>query len=645
MSSPRTAPCGTWKSPIRAADIAHAMIGLGSVRLAAGGAVYWLEVRPNEGGRYVVVRRSPDGFVADALPPGFSARTRVHEYGGGSYTVHDRTVFFANDADRRVYRYEGRDEPQPLTPPGDMLYADFEYDRSRRRLICVREDRSRGGEPINTIVAIRAEACGDDPGDVLVGGNDFYSSPRLSADGQRLAWQAWNHPNMPWDASDIKVATVLANGRLGEVVHVAGSGDESVAQPEWSPDHVLYFVSDRDNWWNIYRWQDGEVEQVTKMKAEFASPHWVFGLSHYAFASAERLVCACTQEGTWRVAGVDTLTRKLTTLTTPFTAIDEVRADAERMVVVAGSPVHPTSIVSIRFKGGRAEVLKKSTDLAFDAGCLSTPEAVEFPTEAGLTAHGLFYRPKNQDYRAPAGEKPPLVVRIHGGPTHATSTAMRLGIQYYTSRGIAVLDVNYGGSTGYGRAYRMRLAGQWGVVDVDDVCHGARYLAARGLVDGKRLAISGGSAGGYTVLAALALRDVFAAGASHFGVSDCELLARETHKFEKHYLDRLIAPYPEKRQLYLERSPIRHLTKFNCPVIFFQGLEDKIVPPDQTERMFEALKQKGLPTAYLAFPGEQHGFRKAETIQRVIEAELYFFSRVLGFELADPVEPVKIENA
>jgi len=425
---------------------------------------------------------------------------------------------------------------------------------------------------------------------------------------------------------------------------VAGGGSESIFQPEWSPDGVLYFVSDRTGWWNLYRWHNGSIEPLYEMEAEFGVPQWVFGMSTYAFASARHLICAYTREGSWRLARLDTLTRQLEPIATPYSAISGLRATAERAVFVAGSPVEFPALVQLDLATAQLTVLRRSSTIAVDPGYLAVPQPITFPTEHGLMAHAFFYPPRNRDYVAPPGERPPLLVRCHGGPTAAAASVLNLGIQYWTSRGIAVLVVNYGGSTGYGRAYRERLNGQWGVVDVDDCVNGARYLAERGVVDGNRLAITGGSAGGYTTLCALTFRDVFKAGASYYGISDLEVFVRDTHKFESHYLDRLIGPYPERRDLYHDRSAIHFSDRLSCPVIFFQGLEDKIVPPNQAELMVQALRARGVPVAYLAFPGEQHGFRHAENIKRALEAELYFYSRVFGFQLADPVEPIHIDN-
>lgn len=642
---PHTAPYGSWKSPITSDLIVSAVVGLGQIALD-GDEVYWVEQRPTEGGRNVVVQRSPDGRIRDRTPAPFNARTRVHEYGGGACVVHRGSLYFSNFADQRVYRQQADAAPEPLTPDENLRYADGQIDPHRNRLVCVREDhRQADREAVNAIVALALDS-GDSR--VLVSGSDFYSSPRLSPDGSRLAWLSWNHPNMPWDGTELWLAEVRSDGSLDTPRRVAGGGAESIFQPAWSPDGVLYFVSDRTDWWNVYRVQDGQVEAkiepMCDRQAEFGLPQWAFGMSTYAFASAERMICAYTENGAWHLASLDTRTKRLDELTTPYTAISGIRVASGRVVFSAGSPTEAACIAELDLASGRLNVLRRSSDIAIDAGYVSRPQALEFPTEHGRTAHALFYPPCNQDYAAPADERPPLVVKSHGGPTAAAGSTLSLGIQYWTSRGIAVLDVNYGGSTGYGRTYRQRLNGQWGIVDVDDCVNGARYLVEQGRVDGQRLAITGGSAGGYTTLSALTFRDLFRAGASHYGICDLEVLARDTHKFESRYLDSLVGPYPEQQAVYRQRSPIHFTDRLSCPLILFQGLEDKVVPPNQAELMAEALRKKGLPVAHVPFAGEQHGFRRAENIKRALDGELYFYSRIFGFGLAEPVEPVTIEN-
>jgi dipeptidyl aminopeptidase/acylaminoacyl peptidase len=600
-------------------------------------------MRPNEGGRSVIVRRQGNGQNIDLTPMPFNARTRVHEYGGGDYTVADGTIYFSNFTDQRLYQQSPGAEPEPLTPEAQMRYADPLVDKMRGRLICVREDHTSAGEAVNTLVSINLKDGTDAL--VLVSGNDFYSSPRLSPDGKQLAWLTWNHPNMPWDGTELWVGEINAEGALANQRLVAGGLEESIFQPEWSPDGMLYFVSDQSGWWNLYRQnEDGSKDSLLEMEAEFGQPQWGFGMSTYAFESAQSLICNYTERGSSRLASLDTQTLELSPLETPYTDITYLRAAKGVVAFRGGSPTSPASIVQLDLSTGETEVLRRSNELQIDPGYFSIPQAIEFPTENGKTAHAFFYPPRNRDYAAPEGELPPLLVKSHGGPTSAATTTLALGIQYWTSRGIGVLDVNYGGSTGYGREYRQRLRDTWGIVDVDDCANGARYLVERGLADDERLMITGGSAGGYTTLCALTFRDTFKAGASHYGVSDCEALAKETHKFESRYLDGLIGAYPERADLYRERSPIHHVESLACPVIFFQGLEDKVVLPNQAEMMVDALRAKGLPVAYVPFEGEQHGFRRAENIKRALDGEIYFYSRIFGFELADKVEPVPIDN-
>ena len=650
-----TSPYGSWKSPITTALIVSGAVGLGQIALE-GDDVYWVEMRPSEGGRMVIVRQGSDGRTADVNPAPFSARTRVHEYGGGAFLVSDGVVYFSNFADQRVYRQEPDGEPQAITPEDSLRYADGVFDAARGRIICVREDHTGDGEPVNAIVAV--DAAGTLPQEVLYSGSDFCTAPRLSPDGNRLAWLSWNHPNMPWDGTTLHVAALDADGGLEDMRTVAGGlstgsglstsseGDESVLQPLWSPDGELYFVSDRSGWWNLYRWRDGDVQQALPMEAEFARPQWVFGAPSCGFLDDGKIACSYVERGVWNIGVIDPVEGSLSRVDLPYTEMGrgELRAAGQRVVFSAGAPDKPMSLMSLDVASGEVTTLQQAHELHVDSSYLSAPEPIEFETTGGRTAHAFYYPPRNPDFEAPEGERPPLLVKSHGGPTAAASTALDLGIQFWTSRGFGVVDVNYGGSTGYGTEFRRRLNGAWGIVDVDDCVNAARFLVSRGDADPDRLAIDGGSAGGYTTLAALTFHDVFRAGASYYGVSDLEALAKETHKFESRYLDSLVGPYPERKDLYVERSPINHTHLLSCPLLLLQGLEDEIVPPNQAEMMFEAVKAKGLPTAYVPFEGEQHGFRRSENIERALEAELYFYSRVFGFELADAVAPVEIEN-
>jgi dipeptidyl aminopeptidase/acylaminoacyl peptidase len=639
-----TAPYGSWKSPITSALIVTDAINIVRPAQVAldGKDIYWVETRPTENGRTAIVKWSHDGTVEDVIPPTFNARSTVHEYGGGAFTVGDSTVYFSNFVDQRLYRQKLGGRPQPITPEVDVRYADGVIDRRRRRIICVCEDHTREGqEATNTIMGIGLDGVG---GQTLISGNDFYASPRISPDGSHLAWLTWNHPYMPWDSSELWVGDITGAGAVNRRQRIAGGADESICQPKWAPDGTLYFVSDRTGWWNIYRWKDGRIEILCRMEAEFAVPHWSFGISTYGFESARSIVCSYTRDGSSYLASLDTSTQQIRTIDNPYTYIAVLQATPGGVVFIAGSPSEATALVRLSQATGKIEVLRRSIEITIDPGYISIPRAIEFPTENGLTAHAFFYAPKNRDFTATQGERPPLLVVSHGGPTGSTSSEFNLMIQYWTSRGFAVADVNYGGSSGYGRAYRQRLDGQWGIVDVDDCMNCAGYLIRRGDGDPERVAIRGGSAGGYTTLAALTFRKLFKAGASYYGVSDLEALERDTHKFESRYSNRLIGPYPARRDLYWERSPINFVDRLSSPVIFFQGNEDKVVPPNQAEKMVDALRQKGMPVAYLLFEGEQHGFRRAQNMKRALDAELYFYSRIFRFPLPDPVEPVPIEN-
>ena len=640
---PEVSPYGSWKSPITTALIVSGAVGLGQIALD-GDDVYWVEMRPSEGGRMVIVRRTGEGATTDVTPPPFSARTRVHEYGGAAFLVADSVVYFSNFANQRLYRQDPGAEPRPISPDAPLRYADGVYDAHGKRILCVQEDHRGDGDPVNAIVAV--DASGEDEQEILYSSSDFCAAPRISPDGRFLAWLAWDHPNMPWDGTTLLVSEIDVDGRLGEPRSVAGGKDESVLQPLWSPDGELHFVSDRNGWWNLHRWRGEVVEPVLERDAEFARPPWVFDAAAYGFLEDGRIACSYVQRGVWYIGIIDPKTGVLTDLGLPYTEMGrgELRCAGQRVVFIAGAPDRPMSLLSLEVRSGEAETLQKAHDLEVDGSYLSAPEAIEFETTGGLTAHAFYYSPSNPDFSAPEGERPPLLVKSHGGPTAATSIALDLGIQFWTSRGFGVVDVNYGGSTGYGTEYRRRLNGTWGIVDVDDCVNAARYLAARGDADPDRLAIDGASAGGYTTLAALTFHDVFRAGASLYGVSDLEALAKETHKYESRYLDSLVGPYPERQDLYVERSPINHTHLLSCPLLLLQGLEDEIVPPNQAEMMFEAVRAKGLPTAYVPFEGEQHGFRRSENIERALQAELYFYSRVFGFEPADEIEPVEIVN-
>ena len=644
MIKPAAAPYGTWKSPITAQIVGAAALRLGSVVLD-GDDIYWIEGRPDDEGRNIVVKRSGDGRIADVMPAGINVRTRVHEYGGAAYTVYRGIVYYAEFADQRLYRLEPGGTPEPLTPRGDWFYADASIDPLRQRLVCVREDHTaQEREPATTLVSVPL-AGSPAAGEVIVSGHDFYSTPRFSPDGSRLSWLAWRHPNMPWDGAELWVANVSADRTVDQPQLVTGGATDAVFQPGWSPDGTLHFVSDRTGWWNLYRVRNGRVELVHAMTADFGRPQWQLGMSTWAFADASRLVVTYQQLGRWRLATIDVQTGRFTPVPTDLEPGENITATRSHAVFAGGTAAAPDALVRVDLDTGTAEIFRAASDAVIDSGYLSAPEAIEFPTENELTAHAFYYAPRNRDFTAPVDDRPPLIVISHGGPTASTSARLNWEVQYWTSRGFAVVDVNYGGSSGYGRAYRRRLNGQWGVVDVADCVNAAKYLAAHGQADPDRLVIRGRSAGGYTTLAALTFsRDVFKAGASYYGISDLEAMARETHKFESRYLDSLIGPYPAEMDLYRARSPIHFVDRLSCPVIFFQGLEDRVVPPDQSRIMADVLRAKGLPVAIHTFAGEQHGFRKRETIISCLEAELDFYGAVFGFVPADRLPPAAIDN-
>jgi dipeptidyl aminopeptidase/acylaminoacyl peptidase len=638
MTECQTANYGSWKSPISSELIVSATIGVSSPKFA-GEDIYWLESRPSEGGRSTIVKLDSTGKKEDIIAQPLNVRTRVHEYGGGAFLIDEGIIYFSNYVDQRVYIQKPGETPQPLTAESKLRYADFCLDRSHNRLICVAEDHSNPDiEAENKLVTIDLST-----GEVntLVSEANFYTSPTLSPNGKQLAWLCWNHPYMPWDSTFLYLADVNEDGGLSNISLVAGSESESICEPKFSPDGTLYFSSDRTNWWNLY-YQDkqGEIKAVYPLDAEFGFPHWVFGETIYGFVDDQTIITTYTQNGTWKLGAIDISGQTLTNYDIPFSNIAYLQVKGKEILFTGGSPTQATAIVKMNFNTGDYHILQQSSNLDIDTGYLSQPQQIAFPTSNGKTAYAWYYPPQNKDFSAPEGELPPLFVKSHGGPTAMTTASYNLRIQYWTSRGFAFIDVNYGGSTGYGREYRQRLYGNWGIVDVADCINVAQYLVQEGKVDGDKLAISGGSAGGYTTLAALTFHDTFKAGASYYGVSDLTALATDTHKFEARYLDQLIGKYPEDKDIYEERSPINHIDKLSCPVIFLQGLEDKVVPPNQAEMMFNALKEKGVETYYVTFPDEQHGFRKAENIKKAIDSEFYFYSLVFGYQVADNLEPL-----
>jgi dipeptidyl aminopeptidase/acylaminoacyl peptidase len=621
------APHGAWRSPITAARVALASAGLGGLAVD-GDAIYWLEGRPEEGGRSVLVRWRAGAGAVDLTPPPWNVRTRVHEYGGGSFAVGGGIVCFSNLPDQRVYGLDAGAAVRPLTPAGAWRFADGVIDPRRRVLFCVGEDHGTAPGPSNCLVRIDLDGGGAPV--VVASGHDFYAAPRLAPRGDRLTWIAWRHPEMPWDGTELWVAEVDASGTLRDARRVAGGRDDAVVEPLWTPDGGLQFVSDRSGWWNLYRLEGAAVRPLCARDAEFARPPWLFGFAHHAVLDDGAVACAFAREGAWHLGRVDPRTGMLDEVPTPYTDIMWLRAVPGGMVFVGASPVAAPCVVRLDVATGACAVLRHATSEMPDAALVSEPQPFAFPSAAGRVAHGLYYAPKNPDHTAPAGDRPPLIVRCHGGPTAAASATLDVAIQFWTSRGFAVVDVDYAGSSGYGRAYRQLLRGAWGVADVEDCVEAGRFAVARGWADPRRLVVRGSSAGGFTVLCALAFHDVFAAGASYYGIGDLEALRAETHKFESHYDQGLIGPYPERRDLYVARSPLHAADRIRRPVIFFQGLDDRVVPAGQASAMAAALRARGIRVEHVTFAGEGHGFRRAETIVRALEAELAFYRDVLG---------------
>ncbi|MDH3192780.1 MAG: S9 family peptidase [Acidimicrobiia bacterium] len=635
-----TAPYGSWDSPLSARLLTEAGVGLGGASMV-GDRLYWVEARPTEAGRIALVRREPDGTTLDVTPIGFNARTRIHEYGGGAVGIDGDVVISASFPDQRVYRLDGAD-PVPITPEPDIAagarYGDFAFHGDL--VICVRELHRVDGEPINEIVVFPVD--GSRPPRPIVSGHDFFSNPRVSPDGSRVAWLAWDHPRMPWDGTELFFGDIGADGTVSNVEPVAGHATESIFQPEWSPDGFLHFVSDRTGWWNLYRREpDGTDTALCEKDVEFGHPQWVFGMRRYAFLPDGRIAAVYQEDGWFRLGVIDHEGMRTVDLDRSDLA-PSISVGGGKVWLVGGGPALPDAVFGVDVNSGAVEIVKQALSVDFDPALYSTPENITFPTTDDAVAHAFYYPPNNPGFEAPEGDLPPLVVMSHGGPTSATTAGFRLEKQYWTSRGFGVVDVNYRGSTGYGRAYRNALGGRWGIVDTDDCIAAANFLVARGDTDPTRLAIRGGSAGGYTTLCALTFHDVFAVGASYFGVADCSALAEHTHKFESRYLDGLIGPYPAAEALYRERSPVHHTDQLSTPMLILQGLDDEVVPPDQAEQMVAALKDKGIPHAYVAFEGEGHGFRIASNQITALESELSFYAWAFGFVPAGDIPPVEI---
>jgi dipeptidyl aminopeptidase/acylaminoacyl peptidase len=636
------APYGSWVSPFPIERLTDRVVFLSEPR-AHGGIRWWLEGRPDEGGRQSLMRRDPDGTVVRLTPEGFNARSRVHEYGGAATLISGDLVVVSDFTTGRLHRVGAPGELVAITPEKAWRFADAVHDAPRNRLIAVREDHdpdavAEHGEWINDLVSVDLAS-----GEVtsIASGADFYAAPRLSPDGRSLVWLEWHHPNLPWDGTELQLASVNESGALGTVTTVAGSAHDWISQPRWSPDGILHFVAEPDGWMNLQRLVDDRIEPVAPMDAEFGPPDWQFGNATYGFLDGGDILAVARSGGRDRLLRISA-DGGSQVVELPYTEIANVAIDRDAVILRAASPTDPASIVETTLGGG-VTVLRRATPFAPEADDVSVPRHIEFPTVGGLTAFGNFYAPTNRDFEGPADEKPPLIVTSHGGPTAEAFSGFATSFQLFTSRGYALLDVDYGGSTGYGRDFRKRLEGQWGIVDVDDCVAGAEYLAAEGLVDGNRMAIRGGSASGFTTLAALAFRKTFRAGTTYFGIGDLRAFVKDTHKFESRYLESMIGPWPETMQRYLDRSPSLHAEQITAPVLVQQGAEDRVVPPSEAERIVDALFERRVPHAYLLFPGEDHGFRGKDAIIRSFGAELSFYAQVFGFEPADAIEPLEIQ--
>ena len=643
-----TAPYGSWASPITT-DLVASEGGVSFAYLdISEEGVYWTESRPQESGRSALVFRPHGGEPTDVVPSEFNVRTRVHEYGGGAWFRHGRVAFCSSFDDSRLYRIEEPGaEPRPITPepsePHALRYADGRVFAGGHLIVCVRELHGEG-EPVNELVVLPADGSSEPK--VIATGRDFYAAPRPSPDGSSLAWLAWDHPHMPFEGTDLCVADLASDGSLSNGRRVAGSEQESIFQPEWSSDGLLYFVSDRTGWSNLYVERDGEVHPLTSEEAELGYPQWVFDLSRYAFLADGRIACIFTRAAIDSLELFDPESGNLELLDLPYTTYSSpsLQSHGTRLVFPASTPIDAAAVIELDLDSGDRKILRRSTEVKLDERYISVAQPVDFPGADGLNSHGFYYAPANSDFSGPDDELPPLVVFVHGGPTAHVSPSLDLQVQLFTSRGIAVVDLNYGGSTGYGREYQDRLRGRWGEIDVKDSAAAARYLGDRGDIDLARVQITGGSAGGYTTLMALAVRDEFASGVSYYGVADLVTFHEDTHKFESHYDEYLVGPWPDAIHLYRDRSPVVHADSISDPLLLLQGLDDKVVPPSQAEVIVDALKRRGIPYAYIAFAGEGHGFRKAENIKRASEAHLSFLAQVSGFAPADEIEPIEIEK-
>jgi len=634
-----TRPFGAWKSPISGKSLVQSSLRLGQIQID-GDSVFWTEGRPAEKGRTALMEGCQRD-IKEISTADLDVRTRAHEYGGGAFLCKGDRRFVVNNSDQQIYEIDDSGELQRITNMPSLRFADLEFDAKRELIIAVGEDHSDSENVENCLVSINLEG---ENFQIVARGHDFYSNPQLGPDGKQLLFLTWDHPQMPWDGTQLHLADLDESGRVATSRIIAGDTNESIFQPLWDTDGSIYFVSDRENWWNIYRYDSSGVNCVLKREAEFGLPQWVFGMSKYAVINTGDIVAAYSDNSGSQLIRIDVRSGSYSTLKTPYTDIDQVRGAGDLIAFLGYRDTQPGEVVAMKLDGSDPIALRKAAETDIGEDYISKARSIHFETAPGEETFAWFYPPKNPQYEAPQGDLPPLIVLSHGGPTANSSSGFSLAVQFWTTRGFAIVDVNYSGSTGFGRAYRERLKGEWGLRDVHDCTEAAIYLANEDLVDKNRLIIKGGSAGGYTTLAALTFRNVFKAGASYYGVGDLTLLAEDTHKFESRYMDSLVGPYPEQKQLYLDRSPLNYSDQLDCPVIFLQGLDDKVVPPNQAESMVAALKSNAIPVAYRAFEGESHGFRQASTVIQAIESEFYFYTRIFNIETEETLEPIEIFN-
>lgn len=630
-------PYGTWPSPITADTILSEFVGFSALKFVEG-RYYWLEGRAQEGGRSVVVEHS-NGNRRDITPAPLNIRSRVHEYGGGAYALSEITAYAVNHVDQDIYAIDLHTaEIVRLTKSGpEERFGGLIWDSHQQRLITIRERHGFSDEPVNDLAQIDVNT-----GSItsLYSGHDFYSSACLSKDGRQIAFVVWDHPNMPWDGTQLITATLDPEGRTGIETVVAGSRDESIFQPLWIGNDRLLYVSDATGFWNLYCYSDSEIHCILPDDAEYGLPQWGLGITNFVSLSEHHVIAQRIHEGVSELVtvNIDQCTRS--PLMADYSSYQSLTRTTRGIAFIGGNHNDVAEVAELDVTSGNINMISKQGVVNFPQGTFSPPSTIRYKTNDGAIGYGNFYPPAHPDWQGDDGELPPLLVMSHGGPTGAASRDLSMRTQYYTSRGWAVLDVNYGGSTGFGRAYRERLNGNWGTVDVNDCVAGVSHLATHHLIDINRVAIRGGSAGGYTTLAALVFTNVFRAGASHYGIGDLRALAEDTHKFESRYIHALV----DEADIQA-RSPINHIERLNCPTIFFQGREDRIVPPNQSELMYEALKAKGIPVCYLLFENEGHGFRRAENAKRSIEAEYLFFAKVFKFQPADDLPAITVENA